>query len=890
MKYCWAAPIYRFFLRFLPTHLRQSHGHEMEKLFVETLAFETRRRGLRGSIAVVLGSTIDIVRWVVSERATSRSSLVAYHRSSPRRTTAVSRFLQELAQSAKSLSKSPALCGITVLTLALGLGSSIAIFSVVDFVLLRPLPFPDADRLYTVWENNVERGRQKSLVAPPTFVDWREMSESFTEMSLLSQGSPTLTGGAAPERVSAMYTSPSIFDLLGVHMHIGTAFPTESSLSDAGRLVVLSHGFWQNWFGADPDAVGRTLVLNDEQHTVVGVLPREFRFPETAELWLPQTFAPSQLTEGMRGARYLQVIARLRPDVPVSRAREEMSAIAEILGERHANNRGGGVTLTGLHDNMVSEYRRSLTLLLIGTALVLVIACVNVVNVVLARSSDRGRERAVRLALGASGWHLFKQSMMQHLLLSLVGGGVGAFAAFWAIPAMVQLAPAEIPRVADVAVDGRILLASLGISILVGLTLSIVSMWSSGRSDSFQAIRSSQIGATPARQRVRDVLVVTEVCLSLVLAIGAGLLLQSFVRLQNVDPGFASRGIMTVSLSLSGTRYGTDAQRESFFRELQNRLDVRQDIQSVALTTNLPLSGSAMNFGFSVDGRPEATLNEQASAEYHVVSPGYFRTMGIDLVGGRALAWHDDAVNAPVVLINETFAARYWPNEDPISKTITVVSRSGPTSREIVGVVGDVRHSGLASLPRVEVYVPLSQDPWAFSTLVLRTTDGTDAIRAVREELSLLDSSMPIGAVVPIERVVSRWLAPLRFQMILVGFFAVASLGLATLGIYGVIAYFVSLRTNEIGVRMALGANTGRVYGSVLGRGMLLALLGASVGIVVAFWTTRYLASLLYEISPSDPTVFLMSTALVLSVALLGSSLPARRAVRIDPVDALREA
>jgi len=480
--------------------------------------------------------------------------------------------------------------------------------------------------------------------------------------------------------------------------------------------------------------------------------------------------------------------------------------------------------------------------------------------------------------------------MMQHLLLSLVGGGVGAFAAFWAIPAMVQLAPAEIPRVADVAVDGRILLASLGISILVGLTLSIVSMWSSGRSDSFQAIRSSQIGATPARQRVRDVLVVTEVCLSLVLAIGAGLLLQSFVRLQNVDPGFASRGIMTVSLSLSGTRYGTDAQRESFFRELQNRLDVRQDIQSVALTTNLPLSGSAMNFGFSVDGRPEATLNEQASAEYHVVSPGYFRTMGIDLVGGRALAWHDDAVNAPVVLINETFAARYWPNEDPISKTITVVSRSGPTSREIVGVVGDVRHSGLASLPRVEVYVPLSQDPWAFSTLVLRTTDGTDAIRAVREELSLLDSSMPIGAVVPIERVVSRWLAPLRFQMILVGFFAVASLGLATLGIYGVIAYFVSLRTNEIGVRMALGANTGRVYGSVLGRGMLLALLGASVGIVVAFWTTRYLASLLYEISPSDPTVFLMSTALVLSVALLGSSLPARRAVRIDPVDALREA
>ena len=521
--------------------------------------------------------------------------------------------------------------------------------------------------------------------------------------------------------------------------------------------------------------------------------------------------------------------------------------------------------------------------------LVLVIACVNVVNLVLARTSDRRRERDVRLALGATRKRLFKESLVQHVALAVFAGLVGATAASWAIPKLVQLAPVDIPRVENVTIDGRVLLACLALSVSVGVVLSLVSALSSVGSDTSLTIRSAQVGGTRTRHRVRRLLIVTEVGLSLVLLIGAGLLLRSFVKLQQVDPGFSTSGVTTVSLSLPRSRYGSPVQQAAFYREIVDRMSERREIQSVGATTNLPLSGSAMSFGFSIDGRPEATLNEQLAAEYHAVTPGYFRTMGIQLRSGRAPSRQDDVANVPVVIVNETFAGRYWPNEDPLGKSITVVSQGGPTSREIVGVVADVRHAGLASLPRVEVYVPLSQDPWAFVTLVLRAPVETPVAPLVRAELAELDVGLPIGAVIPIEGLVSRWLAPLRFQMVLVGMFAVTALLLATLGIYGVISYVVSLRTNEIGVRMALGAHTGHVFGSVVGQGVWLATVGTVLGVVGAFWTTRYLSSQLFEVSTTDPLVFLSAPALVLFVALLGSSLPALRAVKVDPVEALRE-
>lgn len=886
MRYPVLRFIYRVVLRIVPEQLRETHAREMEWLFAETLELESAKRGWIAYPVVFWGAVVDLIKWVWGARAEARAA----RRTGSRSTRPIGGWIRDFTSSIRTLRRSPGFSAIAVLTLALGLGSSTAIFSVVDFVLLRPLPYPEPDKLYTVWETNVERGRTQSLVAPPTFVDWQELAESFTELSMLSPGSATLTGGASPERVSATSVSPNFFTLLGVNMDLGGAFPPEAESVSEGRWVVLSHGFWRNWFGGTSDVLGKTLVLNDEVHSVVGVLPREFRFPEAADIWLPRTFTANELSEGMRGARYLHVFGRLRSDVPVDRALTEMASIARTLGESHPNNAGWGVSLIQLRENMVLEYRRALTLLLLATILVLVIVCVNVVNLVLARASTRQRERAVRLALGASGWCLFRQSLMLHVQLSTLGGMVGALIAFWSIPVLVQLAPAEIPRVSDATVDARVLLVCLAASILVGVALSFVSRWSSGGSDPNLTVRSSQVGETRARHRARRVLITAEVGMSLVLLIGAGLLMRSFVKLQNVDPGFSSTGITTVSLSLPEGRYASDAQRASFFRQLQERLSGRQEIQSVAATTNLPLSGSAMSFGFSIDGRPEATENEQAAAEYHVITPEYFRTMGVELQTGRALSWSDDANGTQVAIVNRTFADRYWPDEDPTGKRITVVSRGGPTSREVVGVVSDVRHAGLASQPKVEVYVPFAQDAWAFAKVVLRTAEGADAAQTVKAELAQLDSGLPIGPVMSIEQVVLRWLAPLRFQMVLVGLFSLSALVLAALGIYGVISYVVSLRTNEIGVRMALGANNGRVFGSVVGQGMMLATVGALVGIVAAFWTTRFLSSLLFEVSPTDPMVFLSASALVLAVALLGSTLPARRAVQVDPVEALRDA
>jgi putative ABC transport system permease protein len=781
----------------------------------------------------------------------------------------------------RSLRKSPGFSAIAIFTMALGISGSVAIFGVVDAVLLRPLPFPEPDRLFTVWETNAERGRAQSLVAPPTFVDWREQAESFTEMSALSLGSPTLTGGALPERMSAIAASPNIFALLGVSMLVGGPFPLEAEQPGGGNWVVVSYGFWQRWFGGDPGAVGRTLVLDDEVFAVVGVLPMEFRFPETADLWLPLSFGAGQLTEGMRGARYIQVVARLRADVNVDQARAEMAMIADVLGERHAINSGWGVSLIGLHENMVLEFRRSLTLLQLATILVLIIACVNMVNLVLARTSDRSRETAVRLALGATRRCLFRQVLAQHVALAVLGGTIGALVASVAIAPLLRLAPVELPRIEDVAIDV--------LSVLVGVVLSFVSMWSSVGSDPTLTLRSAQIGGAPTRHRVRRLLIVAEVGLSLVLLIGAGLFVRSFVRLQRVDPGFSPTGITAVSLSLPRSRYGDRPQQAVLFRALIERLAESGEVSSVGATTNLPLSGSAMSFGFSIDNRPEASLDEQLSAEYHAVTPGYFRTMGISLRSGRALDWRDDAAGVPVVIVNETLARRYWPNEDPLGKSITVISQDGPTSRVIVGVVADVRHAGLASVPRVEVYVPLSQDPWAFVTLVLEAPDATEVAQLVRTELTAVDAALPLGAVVPIERLVSRWLAPLRFQTVLVGLFAVTALLLAVLGIYGVISYLVCLRTNEIGVRLALGAHAHHVFGSVVAQGVGLAAAGVVFGYAVAFLATKHLSTLLFEVSPTDPLVFLTVPGLVVGVAVLACVLPAQRAVRVDPVEALRD-
>jgi putative ABC transport system permease protein len=778
---------------------------------------------------------------------------------------------------------------IAILTLALGIGVNTAIFSVANSVLLRPLPYPAPDGVLTVWESNIEKGASQSLVSPPTYYDLRKNTQTLSQVVAFSGHAFELTGGAQPERIDAILASPGVFPLLGVRLAEGNAFSPEADEPGRHRVVVLSFDFWQRQFGGDQNAIGSIITLDHETYRVTGVLPEDFWFPDEADLWAPLSFSPDELTEGMRGARYLQVLARLSPDASLEQARSEVTAVAKQLGELHPNNAGWSFELKSLHDHLVGEYRRPLLALMVAVGFVLCIACANVANLVLARSSERQREAAVRAALGASRLHLVREALTENMLLAIVGGIAGAIAAAWTIAPLVRLAPAAIPRIDEVALNAGVVVFCLSLSIVVGIVLTAISQFGAPAKIEDEALRVS--GANTggrARLRMRSALIVVEVALSLVLLIGAGLMMRSFLTLNGVDPGFSTDGVMTASLSLPSTRYDTKEEQRAFYNDLLARLGDMSGVQAVGATTNLPMSGSSMNFGFAIEGVSEETVGSRLVAEYHASSPGYFRTMGIAL-RGRPFRESDDESAPPIVIINESMARRFWPQHDVIGEQITVVSQNGPVSREIVGVVADVRHRGLASQPRWEVYVPFAQDPWSFVAVALRTTkDELSLGPIVRDQLALIDPSLPLNSLLPIERLVARWHAPLRFQLVLVSLFAGLALAMAALGIYGVISYVVSRRTNEIGIRIALGARLANVFSAVVSHGLGLAVGGITIGTVAALGLTRYLSSFLYEISVTDPLTFAGVAVLVAVVATAACFVPALRATRVDPVTALR--
>jgi predicted permease len=772
----------------------------------------------------------------------------------------------------------------------LGLGACTAIFGVAHAVLLRPLPYPLPDRLLTVWESNPEKGNRLSLVSPPTFLDVRQSAGAFSHVAAYGGNTFELTGLGYPQHVAAIAATPGIFSLLGVSMAVGSGFPREAEQPGGDAIVVLSYQFWRRWFGGDSDAIGRTLKLDGQDFRVVGVLPERFWFPAAADLWTPLAFGPAQITEGMRGARYLQTLARLKPGVSPEQARSEMTGLADHLGSAHPNNAGWGFQLESLHDHLVGDYRRLLVLLLGAVGFVLCIACANVVNLVMARANERRGEKLIRAALGATKLRLLRDALVENLLLALLGAAVAIAAAFWMVTPLVRLAPAAIPRLDQVAIDGWVIAFCLSLSLAVGLVLTLVARLSEPRDSDHAILRVS--GARTAGHtghRVRRLLIVGEVALSLVLLIGAGLMLRSFLRLHDVDPGFRTDGVMTASLSLPRARYASNEARVSFFRDLLAQTEILDGVVSVGATTNLPMAGSTMRFGFGIDGRADASLNERLAAEYHAASPGYFRTMGIAL-RGRSFVASDNSDGAPVVIINQSMARRFWPASDPVGERITVVSQDGPVSREIVGIVADVRHAGLASEPRLEVYVPLAQDPWPFVTVVARTVRGETLLTGqLRDQLLTLDQALPLSRVQPLERLVATWLAPLQFQLVLVGVFALVALLMAMLGMYGVISYVVSRRVNEIGIRMALGARQRDVLRNVAGEAIGLAGAGVVLGTAAAAVLTGSLASLLYEVSPTDPATFAAISLLVLAVASAACFVPAYQAARVDPICALRQ-
>ncbi|MFL6254126.1 MAG: ABC transporter permease [Pyrinomonadaceae bacterium] len=796
-------------------------------------------------------------------------------------------FGQDLRYGLRMMRRGPGFAAVAVLTLALGIGANTAIFSVVNAVLLRPLPYRDPARLVTVLHDGWKP------VAPANFLDWREQSSSFESIAAAQLWSLTLTGRERPEQLEVLQTSAEMFRVLGVDAALGRTFVAGEDQPGREHVVVLSHGFWQRRFGGGTDAVGRQVMLDGEPYTVVGVMPPDFQFAPFwathAEAWVPLNL--SRRVSDRRG-QSLRVFARLKPGVTLGQAQAEMEKINRQLAEQHPReNEGLTVSVDPLHEKVVGKSRPALLIILGAVGFVLLIACANVANLSMSKSALRRRELAVRIALGAGRWRVVRQLLTESLVLSLAGGAAGLLLASWSNTALASLGPDTLPRVRTASLDASVLLFTLGLSVFVGLLFGLAPALHSTKTDLIESLKSRAQGASRGRrhERVRQLLVVVEVAVSLVLLVGGGLMMRSFLRLTSIDPGFDPRGVTTATVPLSGPRYATDEQRAAFFQRLTTQLGSLPGVKSVSAINHLPLGGDVWTLGFTVEGRPAPPDAERPAAVYRVVRPDYFRTMGGALLQGRDFTERDDATSPGVIVVNEALARRQWPGEEPLGKRITV-NGEGSKSREVIGVVKDVKQGEWASEPQPEMYLPHLQAASPRSmTLVVRTSvDSSEIGSALRREVWAIDSDLPVSRVASMEEVVAESVGQQRFNTLLIGLFAGVALILAAVGVYGVMSHAVAQRTHEIGVRLALGARGRDVLGMIIRQGLALTLTGLAVGLAVALALVRVMNSLLYKVSATDPLIYGgVAAALTLS-ALLACYIPARRATKVDPMVALR--
>ena len=792
----------------------------------------------------------------------------------------------------RQLRRQPGFAAVALLTLALGIGANTAIFSVVHGVLLRPLPFADPGRLVRIAETS--RG-ELNTVSPTNFVDWREQSRSFTGMAAVSNGQAALTGAGEPEQLRYAQATAQLFDVLGVPPLLGRTFAAGDDRWGGPRVVVLNEGLWRRRFGADPGIVGRPVVLDGESYEVIGVVPAEGAYPSTAELWTPLAFDPAELP-GMRGAHWLRVLARLRPDVEVAQGAAEMAAIARRLERQYPEkNTAAGTDVAVLHDVMVGDVRTPLLVLLGAVGVVLLIACANVANLLLARAVGREGEIAVRAALGAGRGRIVRQLATESVVLALLGGAAGAAVAVLGVRALVAVTPdGVVPRLDTVRVDGTVLGVTLALAVLVGLLFGLAPVVQGMRLSLDRTLREGGRGTGGSRRAVRavDVLAGAEIALAVVLVAGAALLIRSFDRLRAVDPGVDVARVVTFDLQLPEARYGELDLQRAFNERLLGELRALPGVQHAGAVFGLPFSGFAYSLSFEVAGRPPVAPGERPSIQIRVATPDYFAAVGIPVRRGRGFGADDRAGAGRVILVNEAAARRFFPGQEPLGQQMSLgwtrdSVRMGGT---IVGVVGDVRQFGLAEQPLPEIYVPYAQWPVDFTSIVLRTAGDPDAIlAAARERVRQLDPALPLARVTTLERLAADTVAQPRFYMLLLGGFAALALVLAAVGVYGVIAYAVGRRTREIGVRMALGATSRRVLRDVVLRALALGGAGLAVGLVGALAATRLLRSQLYEVAPTDPATFAAVAVLLLLVAVAAAWVPARRASRVSPTAAMRE-
>ncbi|HKF51702.1 MAG TPA: ABC transporter permease [Candidatus Acidoferrales bacterium] len=815
-------------------------------------------------------------------------------------------WLQDLAQDVRyglrTLRKSPGFTAVAVLTLALGIGANTAIFSVVDAVLLKPLPYEESSRLVVVWEHTSKEASKPNVVAPRNFLDWQAQNHVFQDMAYLADSRSNLTGIGQPRQIAEEDVSANFFDILGAKLALGHGFTAANGVKGNDDVVVLSYGLWRDQFASDPAVVGKAIELNGTKCAILGVASHDFDsfFPRGSltgthpQLWTPFVF-PQSFYSHTNVGRFLTVIARLKSGVTLPQAQAQMHVLASALSQKFPDyDANWGVSVVPIREEISGSIRPALLILLGAVGFVLLIACANVASLQLSRAAGRTREIAVRTALGASRWRVARQLLTESFLLAAVGGGLGIFVALWGVNVLLQASPQNLLDLSRVSVDPRILVFAMFVTLLAACLFGFLPSYISTHSQIASALQESTRGASASRhsRAIRNVFVVGEIALALILLAGSGLLIQSFIRLIRVDPGFDADHLLSFKLSLPTKKYKDDAARMAFFTTLFDKVKQIPGVRSVS-DENLPPFSLFSAEGVATDvilpGQESLPESQRPDTAVRVIGPGYFRTMEIPVVAGRTFSPAELAAEKHVVIINNTFAQKYFAGANPVGQKITIDMKDTNVPSEIIGIVGDVHGADLSAKPWATVYWPYPELAYDSMTVLIRTgTAPLSIVPTIREIVAGMDREEPIANIATMDQLITDSVARSRFMMFLLGVFAALALILASIGIYGVMSYAVSQRTNEIGIRMALGAQRRDILRLVLGHGSRLALTGVAIGIGTALLLTRLIVSLLFSVSATDPATFSAVAVLLILVALAACYIPARRAMKVDPMVALR--
>jgi putative ABC transport system permease protein len=794
--------------------------------------------------------------------------------------------ISDVSYALRQLRKSPGFALVAILTLALGIGANTAIFSVVEGVLLRPLPYRDSNQLARIWSTSNRSSSDASSY--PDFTDWADQNHSFLQMAAYRPQSFNFSGGDRPERIRGLLITSKFFELLDVKPILGRAFTNDEHEPGRNRVALLSSSLWQSHFAGDPGVLGRSVRLDDESYTVIGVLPSSFDFPPDETKGSVVLPLPPDLR---RSHGFLYVFGRLKPDTTLLSAQADLDAVARRLAGQYKEDKGQGVSVQSLHASYVSDYRPALMILLGAVGLVLLITCANVANLFLGRASSRQREVAVRASLGAGRLRLMRQFLTESLLIGLAGGGVGLIFAGWGVSMLVRLLTQSftIRGTEAIGTNLPVLAFAAAISILTGLVSGVLPALFASKVNLSEGLKegSRTIGSGRTHKRFRGALVVSEVALALVLLSCAGLLIRSLMLLSRVDSGVRTENVMAIDLSLTTAKYSHTATRAALFSQILRRVEQLPGVESAAVVADVPLTQSEDSLGFSIEGVPDPP-DRKLDVRFNIVGPGYFTTLGIPLTQGRDFADTDADGTPMVIVVNQAMARRFWPNQNPIGRRITTDNK---TWYSIIGIAGDVRQMGLQADSEPEVYMSYLQDPfqWPFLSLLVRASSNpVKLFPSIEQAVWSVDKDQPLSDPVTLDQARSQSIAQPRIAALLLGLFAGAALLLAAVGLYGVVSYWVAERTHDMGVRMALGARSSDVFLQVVGRGLILALLGTAIGLAGSLAATRVLASFLFGVRSTDPLTFAAVALLLMCVALVASYFPARRAAKVDPMVALR--